>query len=221
MSVPRAPLRRARCGWVGAGNVVVPGAGVLPLASSAMRWDTGTPVSSRGGDAATPSGSTTCSSSVRPAVCTVDRGSGGIRVKPDVLPARREATGHAGAEQERDNGASATETVRAARSQNTSVPTQFSRPKSGASQTTWLAPRFEEQSVVVEHPNPVLVRQQSPPSSSGTRLGLVPADAVQQYDSGEVLMLAWMNDEALLLDAQHGGARAYFSRSGGRSLGQG
>jgi phosphoribosyl-AMP cyclohydrolase len=41
--------------------------------------------------------------------------------------------------------------------------------------------------------------------------GLVPA-VVQQYDSGEVLMLAWMDDEALRLTMQTGRA-TYWSRS--------
>ena len=41
--------------------------------------------------------------------------------------------------------------------------------------------------------------------------GLVPA-IVQQYDTGEVLMLAWMNDEALSLTLRTGRA-TYFSRS--------
>ena len=54
------------------------------------------------------------------------------------------------------------------------------------------------------------------PASIADRLtrndaGLVPA-VVQQYDSGEVLMLAWMNDEALALTLQTGRA-TYFSRS--------
>jgi phosphoribosyl-AMP cyclohydrolase len=44
--------------------------------------------------------------------------------------------------------------------------------------------------------------------------GLVPA-VVQQYDSGEVLMLAWMDDEALALTLRTGRA-TYFSRSRGR-----
>ena len=57
------------------------------------------------------------------------------------------------------------------------------------------------------------------PASIADRLtrndaGLVPA-VVQQYDSGEVLMLAWMNDEALALTLQTGRA-TYFSRSRGR-----
>jgi phosphoribosyl-AMP cyclohydrolase len=43
--------------------------------------------------------------------------------------------------------------------------------------------------------------------------GLVPA-IVQQYDTGEVLMLAWMNDEALQLTLASGRA-TYFSRSRG------
>jgi phosphoribosyl-AMP cyclohydrolase len=43
--------------------------------------------------------------------------------------------------------------------------------------------------------------------------GLVPA-IVQQYDTGEVLMLAWMNDEALALTLGTGRA-TYFSRSRG------
>jgi phosphoribosyl-AMP cyclohydrolase len=43
--------------------------------------------------------------------------------------------------------------------------------------------------------------------------GLVPA-IVQQYDTGEVLMLAWMNDEALQLTLTSGRA-TYFSRSRG------
>src|SRR5215831_656799 len=41
--------------------------------------------------------------------------------------------------------------------------------------------------------------------------GLVPA-VVQQYDTGEVLMLAWMNDEALALTLRTGRG-TYFSRS--------
>ena len=41
--------------------------------------------------------------------------------------------------------------------------------------------------------------------------GLVPA-VVQQYNTGEVLMLAWMNEEALALTLQTGRA-TYFSRS--------
>jgi len=44
--------------------------------------------------------------------------------------------------------------------------------------------------------------------------GLVPA-IVQQYDTGEVLMLAWMNDEALRLTLSTGRG-TYFSRSRGR-----
>ncbi len=44
--------------------------------------------------------------------------------------------------------------------------------------------------------------------------GLVPV-VVQRYDSGEVLMLAWMNDEALALTLGTGRA-TYFSRSRGR-----
>jgi phosphoribosyl-AMP cyclohydrolase len=43
--------------------------------------------------------------------------------------------------------------------------------------------------------------------------GLVPA-IVQQYDSREVLMLAWMNDEALRLTLTTGRA-TYYSRSRG------
>jgi phosphoribosyl-AMP cyclohydrolase len=43
--------------------------------------------------------------------------------------------------------------------------------------------------------------------------GLVPA-IVQQHDTGEVLMLAWMNDEALRLTLTSGRA-TYFSRSRG------
>ena len=43
--------------------------------------------------------------------------------------------------------------------------------------------------------------------------GLVPA-VVQQYDTGEVLMLAWMDDEALRLTLTTGRA-TYFSRSRG------
>jgi phosphoribosyl-AMP cyclohydrolase len=43
--------------------------------------------------------------------------------------------------------------------------------------------------------------------------GLVPA-VVQQYDTGEVLMLAWMDDEALALTLSTGRA-TYFSRSRG------
>ena len=43
--------------------------------------------------------------------------------------------------------------------------------------------------------------------------GLVPA-VVQQHDSGEVLMLAWMNDEALDLTLTTGRA-TYYSRSRG------
>ncbi len=41
--------------------------------------------------------------------------------------------------------------------------------------------------------------------------GLVPA-VVQQHDTGEVLMLAWLNDEALALTLRTGRA-TYFSRS--------
>jgi phosphoribosyl-AMP cyclohydrolase len=57
------------------------------------------------------------------------------------------------------------------------------------------------------------------PASIADRLkrndaGLVPA-IVQQYDSGEVLMLAWMDDEALALTLRTGLA-TYFSRSRGR-----
>jgi phosphoribosyl-AMP cyclohydrolase len=44
--------------------------------------------------------------------------------------------------------------------------------------------------------------------------GLVPA-VVQQHDTGEVLMLAWMNDEALDLTLSTGRA-TYFSRSRGK-----
>ena len=43
--------------------------------------------------------------------------------------------------------------------------------------------------------------------------GLVPA-VVQQYDSGEVLMLAWMDDEALRRTLTTGRA-TYYSRSRG------
>jgi phosphoribosyl-AMP cyclohydrolase len=43
--------------------------------------------------------------------------------------------------------------------------------------------------------------------------GLVPA-IVQQHDTGEVLMLAWMNDAALQLTLTSGRA-TYFSRSRG------
>jgi phosphoribosyl-AMP cyclohydrolase len=43
--------------------------------------------------------------------------------------------------------------------------------------------------------------------------GLVPA-VVQQYDTGEVLMLAWMDDRALALTLSTGRA-TYFSRSRG------
>src|SRR5262245_20502163 len=46
------------------------------------------------------------------------------------------------------------------------------------------------------------------------RDGLVPA-VVQQYDSGEVLMLAWMDDEALRRTLATGRA-TYFSRSRGK-----
>ncbi len=78
--------------------------------------------------------------------------------------------------------------------------------------TTWFAPGFGGESRVVEHANPVL------PPAIAARLkrdaaGLVPA-IVQQYDSGEVLMLAWMNDEALRLTLGTGRA-TYFSRSRG------
>jgi len=45
------------------------------------------------------------------------------------------------------------------------------------------------------------------------RAGLVPA-VVQQHDTGEVLMLAWMNDEALHRTLTTGRA-TYFSRSRG------
>jgi phosphoribosyl-AMP cyclohydrolase len=45
------------------------------------------------------------------------------------------------------------------------------------------------------------------------RAGLVPA-IVQQYDTREVLMLAWMDDEALRLTLNTGRA-TYFSRSRG------
>jgi phosphoribosyl-AMP cyclohydrolase len=44
--------------------------------------------------------------------------------------------------------------------------------------------------------------------------GLVPA-IVQQHDTGEVLMLAWMDDEALSLTLTTGRA-TYYSRSRGR-----
>ncbi len=44
--------------------------------------------------------------------------------------------------------------------------------------------------------------------------GLVPAIA-QQYDTGEVLMLAWMNREAILVTLTEGRA-CYWSRSRGR-----
>jgi phosphoribosyl-AMP cyclohydrolase len=44
--------------------------------------------------------------------------------------------------------------------------------------------------------------------------GLVPA-VVQQYDTGEVLMLAWMDDEALWRTLTTGRA-TYWSRSRGR-----
>ncbi len=44
--------------------------------------------------------------------------------------------------------------------------------------------------------------------------GLVPA-VVQQHDTSEVLMLAWMNDEALYLTLTTGRA-TYYSRSRGR-----
>jgi phosphoribosyl-AMP cyclohydrolase len=44
--------------------------------------------------------------------------------------------------------------------------------------------------------------------------GLVPAIA-QQYDTGEILMLAWMNREAILVTLTEGRA-CYWSRSRGR-----
>ena len=46
-----------------------------------------------------------------------------------------------------------------------------------------------------------------------TETGLIPA-IVQQHDTGEVLMLAWMNDEALRRTITTGRA-TYFSRSRG------
>jgi phosphoribosyl-AMP cyclohydrolase len=65
----------------------------------------------------------------------------------------------------------------------------------------------------VDDPNPVLA------PAIAARLkrdgaGLVPA-IVQQYDTGEVLMLAWMDDEALRLTLTTGRA-TYFSRSRGK-----
>jgi len=53
----------------------------------------------------------------------------------------------------------------------------------------------------------------SPPVLKRDPAGLVPA-IVQQHDTGEVLMLAWMNDEALELTLTSGRA-TYFSRSRG------
>ena len=75
-----------------------------------------------------------------------------------------------------------------------------------------MPPWFEEESVPVDHPNPVLepaiaARLKRDPA------GLVPA-IVQQHDTGEVLMLAWMNDDALRLTLTTGRA-TYFSRSRG------
>jgi phosphoribosyl-AMP cyclohydrolase len=64
----------------------------------------------------------------------------------------------------------------------------------------------------VEHAKPVL----DPAIAARLKrdaAGLVPA-IVQQHDSGEVLMLAWMNDEALRLTLRSGRA-TYFSRSRG------
>jgi phosphoribosyl-AMP cyclohydrolase len=75
-----------------------------------------------------------------------------------------------------------------------------------------LPPWFEEESLVVDHPNPVL----EPAIAARLKrdeAGLVPA-IVQQHDTGEVLMLAWMDDEALRLTLTTGRA-TYFSRSRG------
>ena len=71
---------------------------------------------------------------------------------------------------------------------------------------------FGEESLGVNHADPVLE------PAIATRLtrdgaGLVPA-IVQQYDTREVLMLAWMDDEALRLTLSTGRA-TYFSRSRG------
>jgi phosphoribosyl-AMP cyclohydrolase len=75
-----------------------------------------------------------------------------------------------------------------------------------------LPPWFEEESLVVDRLNPVL----DPAIAARLRrdrAGLVPAIA-QQYDTGEVLMLGWMDDEALRLTLSTGRA-TYFSRSRG------
>jgi len=64
----------------------------------------------------------------------------------------------------------------------------------------------------VDDPNPVL----EPAIAARLKrdeAGLVPA-IVQQHDTGEVLMLAWMDDEALRLTLTTGRA-TYFSRSRG------
>ena len=50
--------------------------------------------------------------------------------------------------------------------------------------------------------------------------GLVPA-VVQQHDTGEVLMLGWMDDEALAPHARPPGRATYWSRSRAGVLGQG
>jgi phosphoribosyl-AMP cyclohydrolase len=75
-----------------------------------------------------------------------------------------------------------------------------------------LPPWFEEQSLVVDDPNPVL-KPAIAARLKRDEAGLVPA-IVQQHDTGEVLMLAWMDDEALRLTLTTGRA-TYFSRSRG------
>jgi phosphoribosyl-AMP cyclohydrolase len=64
----------------------------------------------------------------------------------------------------------------------------------------------------VNHADPVL-KPAIAARLTRDRAGLVPA-IVQQYDTREVLMLAWMDDEALRLTLSTGRA-TYFSRSRG------
>jgi phosphoribosyl-AMP cyclohydrolase len=64
----------------------------------------------------------------------------------------------------------------------------------------------------VNHADPVL-KPAIAARLTRDRAGLVPA-IVQQYDTHEVLMLAWMDDEALRLTLSTGRA-TYFSRSRG------
>jgi phosphoribosyl-AMP cyclohydrolase len=75
-----------------------------------------------------------------------------------------------------------------------------------------LALGFGEESLGVNRAEPVL-EPAIAARLTRDRAGLVPA-IVQQYDTREVLMLAWMDDEALRLTLSSGRA-TYFSRSRG------